>query len=430
MIKDLSNRVLFDIRLNDLENSQKINSDDCFRNFKSILESFVNLLNEIKKMRNENKEENPDARKFMNHLGSSVVNDYKDQQLPNQATDELGNRYHSPKRHLTKKNLIKKIQARNSSNLLNTLYNTVRKMKVGSFAEIGDGSIIARDNRKKQTVMEKNKPLFQYDSKQEPSNLFTASEMPNVTGGFGFTRENNLQIDHKTSVPGNSINKPNDKQKILNTHESSDKDSLNEEYNKIATHTQESKNKTRKRENTFNTTNRYERHIPNYLTNSVIGKPYAMKKLNDEIGIFKGLKASVISQCSHSNLMIEENIQEIKHLKAQLDMYKNHVEMMTSKMGGYSLKSIEIKNMVDSYASKNEEIYKIELENLQTCFETYRGFYEEELKTRRDIIEDLCKVIEEMRMKYFNIKLVILLIIKAKNLIMIWFLPRKQIIVK
>lgn len=397
MIKDLCNRVLFDLRLNEIENSQKIGFNDCSKNFKSILESFVNLLNEMKKIKSEN--EAIEARRNIPNFGGPGNPDLKDQFAFHHGSEELGNRYSSPKRHLTKKNLIKKIQARNSSNLLNTLYNTVRKRKFGSFAEIGDGSTIVRDNRKKQTVME-NKPLFRFETnntKQEPSNLFMASEIPNSTGGFGFPKDINvLGINN----PGNSTAKTNEKQKIINTHESSDRDSNNEEYNKVGnTHTQESKHKTRKRENTFNTTYRHERHLNHPLTNSVIGKPYAMKKFNDEIGIGKGLKGSMISQFSHSNLMIEENIQEIKHLKAQLDMYKNHVEMMTSKMGSFSLRSIEIQNMIKSYASKNEEIYKIELENLQTCFETYRGFYEEELKTRRDIIEDLCKVIEEMRMK-------------------------------
>lgn len=326
---------------------------------------YINVLNDFKKIRSEQK--------------SDYIEKLNTGNLPEDLLTPKN--FINPKRRFTK-NLIRKVGTKNSSTLLNNLYNNIRKRKFGSFADMNESNVINLDKN--------NIPLFKNDSLNPDENINT----------FG----NNIE-QNENKLSNNLIAKVQNNCERHNSSGDDDTDSIQEK----------TKNNVRNlcRLNTVNNPNLIlDKDILSALPlrNSIIGRGFIGGKKNCELSptedikkMPRGFKASMVSQGSKAGkgsfLVSEEQFHEIKQLKNELNMYKTCNDMLISKIQNNEIVRNEIKNMLITFESKNEEIYKIELNNLQMCYETYQAYYEDELKARKEIIENLCKIIEDLKMK-------------------------------
>lgn len=102
-----------------------------------------------------------------------------------------------------------------------------------------------------------------------------------------------------------------------------------------------------------------------------------------------------------ANLQIDnsEYLKEIKELKTEINMYKNYIQAINDKLENEQKLKLEIEHLYKYYEENNKKIFKCEIDNINKCFEVYRKFYEEELLSRKNIIENLSVTIEDLLLK-------------------------------
>lgn len=404
LLYDVINKVLFDLRVHNCEKNLKMDFNEGIKNFKSIMENYINILSEIRKAKFESPTHNANIANIENkNIVNNTFNiqqfistydrnrnDKRDESgLENKESfvgqeDEVLNKedikIDQTRRRFTK-NLIRKVGTRRSSTLLDSLWNTLRTRKFGSFADMNDKNIISNANDQDDS------PLFKRDKLVHSSQKLDLYPKSNLCKN----EDSYLNIHHKQSTqsPFKKV-KIDTQDNIFEEENDSDLDSIDDK--KIEKDKEKRLKSSKFLKKIQGGGNRLSIKDRSPLNNVLIAS--GSKDLP------RGIKASLISQGSFKNSIIgEEQIQEIKQLKSELTMYKTHNDMLTKKFQGYSSLKKEVHNILDKYEQKNREIYKMELENLKDCFSIYRGYYEEELSSRRQIIDDLCKIIDDMKLK-------------------------------
>lgn len=95
----------------------------------------------------------------------------------------------------------------------------------------------------------------------------------------------------------------------------------------------------------------------------------------------------------------EDYLKEIKQLKNEISMYKTYIQNINDKLEGEQKLKINLESIFKDHEERNKQIYKTEIDNIHECFEVYRGFYEEELMSRKAIISDLSSIIDDILLK-------------------------------
>ena len=60
---------------------------------------------------------------------------------------------------------------------------------------------------------------------------------------------------------------------------------------------------------------------------------------------------------------------------------------------------IRLQHDMDKTERKNKLIYKTQIDNIHSCFEIYKEFYQNELNHRKDVIINLHSTLEEVLAK-------------------------------
>lgn len=416
MLYDIVNRVILDLRLKDLEINLKYDFTEGMKNFKDLLENYLKLLNDIKKLKTEGPNMqssnliNPESKQIINNTFNvqQFINTYTNR-TPKKSNsiikhsfdgneDEIlnTNEIRADTRRRFTKNLIKKVGTVNSSTLLSTLWHNLRTRKFGSFADVNEDNILqsCHDTSHLQLFKQENSVISNqpYHSTRKIQGL---SEIP---------RHSPLQTLSNNQDP-NPFNHLTPTKKLISASPKKDHENLNLNSSPFGMLVEESNSDSDKQTKT-------------QRKKSILGSSKILKKISGGAPRFsilekspinllmnskdhKNLKASIMSQNSFkgSFLLNDDQINEIKQLKCELSMYKTQTEMLTRKFQSNSILKNELQKMLDTYENKNREIYKTELKNLTDCFEIYKGFYEDELTSRRNIIDELCKIIEGMKLK-------------------------------
>lgn len=95
----------------------------------------------------------------------------------------------------------------------------------------------------------------------------------------------------------------------------------------------------------------------------------------------------------------EATLREIKQLKSEIEMYKTYINGVNDKLENeVKLKNNYIANLKD-FEKRNKLIYKTQIDNIHSCFEIYKEFYQSELNHRKDVIINLHSTLEEVLAK-------------------------------
>lgn len=408
-----------DLRLRDLESSLRYDFTEGMKNFKELLENYLKMLNDLKRLKTEGQNMHTSN---LNHQNSQdnkqiINNTFNVQQFINTYTNRTPKKSMSinkpsfdgheddalnpnenivdTRRRFTK-NIIKKVGVGNSSTLLNSLWHNLRNRKFGSFADINEDNILqsCHDTSHLQLFKQENSIISNqpYLSTRKIPGL---SEIP---------RHSPLQTLSNNQDP-NPFNHFTPTNKPVSASPKKDHDNLNSNspFEMLVEENSESEGGNRNdfiiRRQSKIGSSKILRKISGGAPRFSLLEKSPMNFVNSKD--YKNLKASIMSQNSirGSFLMHDDQINEIKQLKGELSMYKTQTEMLTRKFQSNSILKNELQKMLDTYENKNKEIYKTELKNMSDCFDIYKGFYEEELNSRREIIDELCKIIEEMKLK-------------------------------
>lgn len=374
-----------------MERKTKIDFAESVKSFKTIMDNFMELLKDIKKLKNEdqgNAPEKPSVSFNPNNFLDMYAKPTERVNEENKDTGSIVDREAdsnplSTKRKLTK-NLIRKVSSKkHSSVLLNNLWSNMQRRKFGSFAEINEDNVIMNSNADRD---ENHKVKF-----SEKSNEHDKDESnQNI--------QNQVSLFKEDKEPDVKFKSPKENLDNIDSEEESDKSEEPRVQHKIQSNKLLKKIRGGPRysilENNQKGTNPL---TPASIIQGKYGKNRQSEFHQYEDFRRKNFRASIISHGSF--LLGDENIQEIKQLKIENSMYKNQIELLTAKLKDIETIRKELKKMLPLYEQKNEEIYKSELNNLHLCFEIYRGYYEEELSSRKEIIDELSKIIEDMKLK-------------------------------
>lgn len=117
-------------------------------------------------------------------------------------------------------------------------------------------------------------------------------------------------------------------------------------------------------------------------------------------------KADLISSFIGANhnaldmtVLKNEDLRELKQLKNEVSIYKAYIESVNSKLEIEKKHNLKIQKEYYNYDNKHNSILKTEIDNLLKCFQTYRDFYEEELNSRKLLIEELLIEIDDLKLK-------------------------------
>lgn len=95
----------------------------------------------------------------------------------------------------------------------------------------------------------------------------------------------------------------------------------------------------------------------------------------------------------------EATLRDMKQLKSEIEMYKAYISSVNDKLENeVKLKNNYISNLKD-FERKNKLIYKTQIDNIHSCFEIYKEFYQNELNHRKDVIINLHSTLEEVLAK-------------------------------
>ena len=106
------------------------------------------------------------------------------------------------------------------------------------------------------------------------------------------------------------------------------------------------------------------------------------------------------SMVSQNSLIYREDVQELKFLKNELNIYKQYFETLSNQIEHGKQNLTEAVKSIDDFQYANCEIYKEENKNLLMSFGNYKEFFDEEIKHRNSMINSLNLALEEMLMKY------------------------------
>lgn len=96
---------------------------------------------------------------------------------------------------------------------------------------------------------------------------------------------------------------------------------------------------------------------------------------------------------------IDEYTREIKQLQNEVAVYKTYVESVNSKLEAERKHNTKIQKEIQAFESKSNKIHRNEIENIYKVFQSYKDFHEQELDSRKQIIENLLLKLDDCKLK-------------------------------
>lgn len=92
-------------------------------------------------------------------------------------------------------------------------------------------------------------------------------------------------------------------------------------------------------------------------------------------------------------------LKELKGLKSEIEMYKTYIQNINSKLQNEKTAVDTYNELLKINEESSNSIYRTQIQKLQESFEVYRGFYEEELSYRSEVILKLSSTIDNILLK-------------------------------
>lgn len=114
--------------------------------------------------------------------------------------------------------------------------------------------------------------------------------------------------------------------------------------------------------------------------------------------LMQGEKADPANQ-EKKQFLLDEYTREIKQLQNEVAVYRTYFESVSSKLESEKRIHSKLETEIQFFEAKSNKIHQSEIENLGSTFKSYKDFYEQELESRRQIIEGLLIKIDETKGK-------------------------------
>jgi hypothetical protein len=92
-------------------------------------------------------------------------------------------------------------------------------------------------------------------------------------------------------------------------------------------------------------------------------------------------------------------IAENKYLNKELAMYKNMVMSLSKQWSSRKAIDSEINNIINDYKEDQKTLLIDEFDRVKHIMKVYKCFYEDELLSKRKLIEELAKIIDNLYLK-------------------------------
>lgn len=92
-------------------------------------------------------------------------------------------------------------------------------------------------------------------------------------------------------------------------------------------------------------------------------------------------------------------VAENKYLNKELAMYKNMVMSLSKQWSNRKAVDSEINNIINEYKEDQKTLLIDEFDKVTHVMKVYKCFYEDELLSKRKMIEELAKIIDELYLK-------------------------------
>lgn len=97
--------------------------------------------------------------------------------------------------------------------------------------------------------------------------------------------------------------------------------------------------------------------------------------------------------------LIDEYTREIKQLQNEVAVYRTYFESVSSKLESEKRIHSKLESEIQNFEARSSKIHQSEIDNLTSTFKSYKDFYEQELESRKQIIEGLLIKVDETKGK-------------------------------
>jgi hypothetical protein len=139
----------------------------------------------------------------------------------------------------------------------------------------------------------------------------------------------------------------------------------------------------------------------NTLNQNLTGSFLISNKDKQNSNVPKGLqllRTSLIGQLGLSNQI--EFVTELKKTKKELELYKTTVTNLSDELLYLKSHNFLIDKIISDFQDSQKKIFKCEIENFNHTLKVYKCLYDEEVKSKRKVIEELAKIVDEIHLKY------------------------------
>jgi hypothetical protein len=100
----------------------------------------------------------------------------------------------------------------------------------------------------------------------------------------------------------------------------------------------------------------------------------------------------------------DEFLQEAKLLRKENNLYKNTVEFLRNELNGFRNYKIDITKILTIYNDNLKNMYETELDNICKSMDVHKLFYKEDFDNRKQKIEKLTNLLEDINLRYNILK--------------------------
>jgi hypothetical protein len=109
------------------------------------------------------------------------------------------------------------------------------------------------------------------------------------------------------------------------------------------------------------------------------------------------LKESIIGQLGLSNQVDINN--EVRKIRKELELYKTTVTNLSDELLYLKSHNLNSDKIISDFQVSQKKILECEIENFNHTLKIYKSLYDEEIRSKRKVIEDLARIVDEVYVK-------------------------------
>lgn len=255
--------------------------------------------------------------------------------------------------------------------------------------------------KQNSTIGTLNALLLKYNRENEPIDTSETeqTQIENVVRQSSYTSQDLIRISNQEDE--NSINL----RKIHESELESETNSFSVERPKPPQQAASSKNTFARRGTIFKTIINKE-FLGGAAGASINGLNYLASSSNKHSLLISSLTGQYDNDLANQEArqyLVDEYTHEIKELKGELNVYKAYIDSVNFKLEKDGDNDSRLDQIIQDFQVKSNKIHSSEIDNLNMTFQSYKDFYEDELESRKDLIEKLLLRIDEAKLKYDNL---------------------------